>query len=207
MIPLQLKNFLWSDERKARFLSLLEAVFQERFNELPRLLSGGSFLSALYYDHMFFLLQAPLFAAASPYKLFLKKFSVTEQIIIPLFLPLFFLLLALIYDRIVEFRTPPSLDLKDDTWPLTSVALHIPASAAGIFYFLHPFMGLAVTIVAYLFSLRSSFLCNKQLRGISITRSFVYYLLAIFVMLLFLVPFLLIMNLLQTFQILRYIFF
>ena len=83
------------------------------------------------------------------------RFSFALQVVAPLVLVLGALLFAVIFDQVARFSLHPQLEEDPQAARPRNIALyvHLPLSAAGIFFILHPLLGFLMIFVALLYCL------------------------------------------------------
>ena len=130
-----------------------------------------------------------LFTLLSPYVL-IRALSSTISLrlitgllvksLIPSVLLLGALFLAMAYDKVTEHNNPPRL--MDNESPLLknlALFLHLPLSAAGMFFFIHPALGYGIFFFAGLYCISLSVRIHSMARRISLVRAFVMFTIAL----------------------------
>ncbi len=154
-------------------------------------------------NHLGLVLLYPVFALACPYVWIVKgRISPATQIVMPVLLVGVFLLLALLYDKIMEHSRPPSLP-EDKEIRNLAVFLHLPVSAAGMFFFLHPGLGYLMVFAAAIYSILMSIRAQSLAHGRGLGDAFSRYIGAGLLLMVPLVLMLLAFNILRTVRIFK----
>ena len=165
--------------------------------ETPR---GATALQIFYRLHLPLLLTYPIAAALSPLvHLSRRGLSPIKHIILPLMLVAAFYVLALLFDRVIRYAQHPRLEDPDET-PIRDVALflHLPLAAAGIFFVIHPLLGLLTTVLAGLHCIWISLDTTATCYGLSRAKAITHWISALFLLLIPVTALLLARNVLIT---------
>ncbi len=159
--------------------------------------------------HLPFLLIFPVFFLTGPFgPLFLGSSRSWKGLIPAMVLVSVSLLLALTFDRILSHRIPPATDISDTRVPRNvALHLHIPVTASGIFFFIHPAFGFIMLFLSIGLSIQRSIRMAARLHDIGRRRSLVYYLNGVLGWSLLLTSVLFVLNIMKTFSILSRIGF
>lgn len=128
-------------------------------------------LSFFRHRHLPFLILYPLFALLCPYSWIFGSVSVKKHVIFPLVIACGFLLLASIYDKLLE-----QLKGKENVIAVKngSLFLFLPVSAVGCFYVIHPLIGLGMTFAAGIYASLLSVETQARIYQMSLARSASY---------------------------------
>ncbi len=104
------------------------------------------------------------------------RFSLFLHVVAPLVLVLGALAFAVLFDQISRFAQHPRMDGAPDEAKVKNVALflHLPLSATGVFFFLHPLAGFLMLLVALCYCLWISIETTAALYSSSRARVLVY---------------------------------
>lgn len=123
--------------------------------------------------HLPLLLASFLAYLLAPIRIYADGFSAIfafEDALFFVFVCMAFLILAMTYDKIQEIRPPVLLPGISEGRNL-SLFFHLPVSAAGIFAFLHPLLGLLMIFLFALLSITWSVLAQADFREKSLLQA------------------------------------
>ncbi len=127
-------------------------------------------------EHLPLLLLFPVFSAMSPLRWWLHGgLSVKKDLLYPLAAPCAFLMLAAVYDRILEYSRSPSDRIESDRQNQLSLFLFLPVAASGMFFLIHPAVGFAAVIFSGIYSSVQTIQIQSELRGLSPARGAAYF--------------------------------
>ncbi|MDH5655656.1 MAG: hypothetical protein OEZ34_07095 [Spirochaetia bacterium] len=164
------------------FLALndLKLIFTDREKAVEVLLQRSSTGAFQFFksEHLPLLFFFPLFSLISPYRWIIgKKIKFITDFILPAAAVMAVLLIAVIYDKIMEHSSGPEIEPADsDHRKNISLFLHLAVASSSVFYLIHPFAGFSMIVVSALFSIILSIRAYSLYRGITPARSLIYYL-------------------------------
>ncbi|MBL8021215.1 MAG: hypothetical protein JNM27_16215 [Leptospirales bacterium] len=138
-------------------LSDLRALYSDWSGALQDFLSRP-FVSSrelILSSHMILLLHIPIFSVLSPLPwIFGTRFSPSMRLILPLAIPTLVILLAMVYDRILLNEKGPVLEVPGRERPENGMLFcALPACSCGLFFLLHPIIGLLMSVLAASYSI------------------------------------------------------
>ncbi len=158
--------------------------------------------------HLPLLVLFPLFSFAAPVRWILAgQFSLSRDALGPLLLAGGFLGMAMVFDKILENERGPELHPRHVLPRNLALFLHLPVSAAGVFFLFHGMIGLLFLLASGAFATALSILTACRLRGLSPARGLALYLSAAVFLLLPLVILFFALNLARTYGIIRFLYF
>ena len=157
----------------------LKLVFDRRENALVEHMerSSVSALRLFISEHLPLLFLFPLFSILSPYRwIFGKKLKISSEIVLPVILVTAILIIASLYDKVMEHSSGPGLDPEyQDKRKNFSLFLHLPLLSSAFFYFIHPLLGLVMIFLSAFFCLVLSIRAQSLYRNVTPARALIYY--------------------------------
>ncbi len=142
-----------------RWLSAIFGGYESATRDFLRIYQGSA-LRLFLRLHAPLLVIFPLAGARCPaVHLGLGRFSIALQIVVPLVLVIGALVFAALFDQVVRYADHPSMPSpaasSDGELRARNIALflHLPLSATGIFFCLHPLLGYLMLLIALVYSL------------------------------------------------------
>jgi len=186
------------------FLALedLKLIFLRREKALQEHMERSS-ISALRLfigEHLPLLFLFPFFSIISPYRWIAgKKLKISTEIVLPLILVSLILIIASLYDKVMEHSSGPGLEPEfPDKRKNFSLFLHLPLLSSAFFYFIHPLLGLVMILFSAFFCLFLSIRAQSLYRNITPARALIYYGWSILLSMIPLFIILLVMNLFRS---------
>lgn len=152
-------------------LSDLRMIFSDWQAGLRDFLGRPAEPSRYYFlkNHLLLCLHAPFFAALAPLPWIRGgHFSYSMRLILPLVLPVFFVALAMVLERIAIYEKGPSME--EPRGKNALLYLTLPACSAGIFYFVHPLLGILLTLAFGMFSIVACIRAAMEIWSLSFDR-------------------------------------
>jgi len=133
-------------------LADLQAIYTDWRGAVQDFLTRPVVTSRELFTQSHFLLFAhiPLFSIVSPLPWIMgSHFSVTSSVLLPIAIPLFFVALAGIYDRILLHEKGPTLEKPGKEKPENAMLFAaLPVCGTGLFFLIHPLVGIAMTVLS-----------------------------------------------------------
>ncbi len=155
------------------------------------------------FNHLILIAHAPVFSVLAPWPWFHgSHFSWTTRIILPVLIPVAFILLAAVFERLSLYEKGPSMDDRS-RGKNALVFLCLPVCAAGFTYMIHPALGLLLTLLFGAYSMVLAVRASMQIWSLSFDRVIFRFAGAFFFIMLPLITLLIARNMLQSLGILR----
>ena len=160
----------------------LEAVFRDDKGALAGFLNrpARTMRSLFFTVHLPLLLLFPVFSLLCPYRWISGgRLSWTGEVFAPLVLVLGAMVLAGIYDKLLEYGTlSPLYDVEKPELKNVALFLHLPLASGGLAFFVHPVAGYAMIFTLWANSLLMSVRAQADLRGLSMRHAGLFWLYA-----------------------------
>lgn len=167
----------------------------------------ASALTLAARKHSILLLLFPVFSFAAPLRWIMGgDFRAARDAVLPLGLACGILVLAMLFDKIIENARGPELYVRDAPPRNLALFLHLPVSAAGVFFLFHGLAGFLMILVSAAYAGTLSILAVSRLRAMSPARAITHYVTAVVFLLVPLLGLVLILNLLRTYAILKFLY-
>lgn len=155
--------------------------------------------------HLPLLVFYPLAGLLCPYSyVFGRGPNFAMHVLVPFTLALLALVQAVLFDRILEYESHRTLEVEGEPdHSQLALYLHLPVSAGGLFFFIHPVFGYLLLFAALAYSTTLSLTEQARARNISLARSITAYIKAALLPLLALTTIALLLNVFNTVAILR----
>ncbi|MCE9596423.1 MAG: hypothetical protein K8S54_00495 [Spirochaetia bacterium] len=162
----------------------------------------------VFYSHLILLLHIPIFSIISPLPWILgSRFSTSARLILPVAIPVFVVLLAMVYDRILLNEKGPALEIPGRERPENAMLFcALPACSCGLFFLLHPAIGLLMTILAASYSVLLFIRASISIWNLPVQKAIFRLVGALFFILIPSVLFVLALNVLTSVKILGRLF-
>lgn len=137
----------------------------------------GSALEMFLRLHLPVLVLYPVAGLLCPaVHLGLGRFSFTLQVVAPLVLVVGALAFAVLFDQVARFARHPEMETPENALRIKNLALfsHLPLSAAGIFFILHPLIGFLMVLIALAYSVWTAIDLTSIFFEVSRARVLVY---------------------------------
>ena len=155
--------------------------------------------------HVPLLALYPISALLCPYShIFGRGPSLSTHVLLPLGLVLCILAQAALFDRVLEYSSHRTLEVEDGPdFSQIAFYLHLPLSAGGAFFLIHPGVGYLMLFAAAAYCVSLAIGAQCRARGINLARALTAYLSAAILPLLGLLGLALLYNIYHTAVVLR----